>query len=152
MAMKADPALPHTPRPPRSFEPFVLGTFCRTLQGPLALWSHLSGCQGLRFAALHGPLALSSHLSGCGQLSLLFPHIQKGLHKSGIERTLHNIHAHLELTHHIIKSPAVGIAVDFRAAYQTLDRGLIASAVLDTQALAPIWRAFHWAYSEHIRF
>ena len=88
-------------------------------------------------------------LAQCGQLSLLFPRIQKGLHKSGIERTLHNIHAHLELTHHIIKSPAVGIAVDFRAAYQTLDRGLIASAVLDTQALAPIWRAFHWAYSEH---
>ena len=87
-------------------------------------------------------------LAQCGQLSRLFPDIQKGLHKSGVERTLHCIHAHLEYTHSILGATPAGIAIDFRAAYQTLDRGLIISSVQQTPALGPIWRAFSWAYSQ----
>jgi hypothetical protein len=93
-------------------------------------------------------LAAQCALCKCGPLSTLFPEIQRGLHKDSVERVVHSINAHLDLTEHILKEKPAGIFVDFAAAFQTLDRSTIASAFFNTKQLEPAFRLFEWAYAK----
>jgi hypothetical protein len=93
-------------------------------------------------------LAAQCALCSCGSLSNLFPEIQRGFHKGSVERAIHSINAHLELTEHLLKERPAGIFVDFAAAFQTLDRSTIASSFFSTKQLEPAYRLFDWAYSK----
>jgi hypothetical protein len=93
-------------------------------------------------------LAAQCALYKCGPLSTLFPKIQRGFHKGSVERVVHSINAHLELTEHVLKEKPAGIFVDFAAAFQTLDRSTIASAFFNTKQLEPAFRLFEWAYAK----
>lgn len=83
-------------------------------------------------------------LRQCGTLPDLFPRIQKGFHRCGVERVIHSITAHLELT---ASSDSVLIAADYKAAFQNRSRAAIVSSVLGCPQLKPIHRLFWWAYS-----
>jgi 16S rRNA G527 N7-methylase RsmG len=68
-------------------------------------------------------------------LSSLFPEIQRGFHRGSVERAVHSINAHLELTEHLLKEKSAGIFVDFAAAIQTLDRSMIASSFFSVSSV-----------------
>ena len=80
-------------------------------------------------------------LKRCGPIADCFPTVQKGFHPSGVDRVIHSLRAKLEL-----HPDSILIATDFKAAFQTRDRSIIAQRLFQQPLLSYIHRFFHWAY------
>ena len=76
----------------------------------------------------------------------IFSSLQKGVGVSGgADRALHATQLSLELLR--AKCDPVVLAIDIKNAFNTIDRGAVARALIQQPHLHPLWRFFEWSYA-----